>query len=262
MSSVAIEPLASREAATGAVGPLVFLAVVAWTALVHLPFYGLDGPDDAFYVEAAHLWTKGSPPYIGAFDVKAPGFFAVLAAAQLVFGASLATLRGVTILFTAIAATALYAMSRAFHGRSTAVLCAALFPILFEIYGDAAYAVLCAFTALAFLAVLSDVPPMKKAVLAGLAIGAACSVKQTAALEAIVLFAILARGTAGRGKGNALTIAAFVAVASLAPLGFLAYYAMRRDVGVSSSPTSSYSRWNARITRRMPFPSRPAFAVR
>src|SRR5271168_3176331 len=161
MSSVAIEPLASREAATGAVGPLVFLAVVAWTALVHLPFYGLDGPDDAFYVEAAHLWTKRAPPYVGAFDVKAPGFFAVLAAAQLVFGASLATLRGV--------------------------------PILFEIYGDAAYAVLCAFTALAFLAALSDLPPMKKAVLAGLAIGAACSVKQTAALEALVLMAILAR---------------------------------------------------------------------
>jgi len=86
MSSVAIEPLASREAATGAVGPLVFLAVVAWTALVYLPFYGLDGPDDAFYVEAAHLWTKGAPPYVGAFDVKAPGFFAVLAAAQLAFG--------------------------------------------------------------------------------------------------------------------------------------------------------------------------------
>jgi hypothetical protein len=51
--------------------------------------------------------------------------------------------------------TALYATSRAFHGRSTAVLCAALFPILFEIYGDAARAALCALTALAFLAPLS-----------------------------------------------------------------------------------------------------------
>ena len=230
MSSVAIGPLASREAARGAVVPLVFVAAVAWTALVYLPFYRLDGADDAFYVEAAHLWTKGAPPYVGAFDVKAPGFFAVLAAAQLVFGASLATLRGVTILFTAIAATALYAMSRAFHGRSTAVLCAALYPILFEIYGDAAYAVLCAFTALAFLAALSDVPPMKKAVLAGLAIGAACSVKQTAALEATVLLAIVVRGAVGKGKP--LTTAAFVAMASLAPLGFLAYYAMRGDVGV------------------------------
>src|ERR1700733_7547268 len=111
MSSAAIGLSASRDRSSGrsAIVPLaVFVAVAAWTALVYLPFWPLDGPDDSFYVEAAHLWTKGSPLYVGAFDVKAPGFFAVLAAAQLLFGAHLATLRGVTILFTAIAATAVF----------------------------------------------------------------------------------------------------------------------------------------------------------
>ena len=234
MSSAAIGLSASRERSSGrgAIVPLgVFVAVAAWTALVYLPFWSLDGPDDSFYVEAAHLWTRGLPPYVGAFDVKAPGFFAVLAAAQLVFGAHLATLRGVTILFTAIAATALFCMSRAFHRRSTAVLSAALFPILFEIYGDAAYAVLCGFTGLAFLAALSKLAPIRKALLAGLAIGAACSVKQTAALEALALLALIACDPAAKGK-IAGAIAAFLAAASLAPLGFFAYYAIRGDLGV------------------------------
>jgi hypothetical protein len=233
MSSSAIEISAARESASSrrSIVPLaVFVAVAAWTALVYLPFYRLDGPDDAFYVEAAHLWTRGAPLYVGAFDIKAPGFFAVLAAAQLVFGASLATLRGVTIVFTAIAATALYGMSRPFCGRVAAIVCATLFPILLEIYGDAAYAVLCGFTSLAFLAALSPLPPERKAALAGLAIGAACCVKQTAALEALVLMWIIVGSAAAEGKIK--TGATFVGFASLAPLGFLAYYTFRGDLGV------------------------------
>jgi 4-amino-4-deoxy-L-arabinose transferase-like glycosyltransferase len=210
---------------------LVFAALAAWTALVYLPFYRLDGPDDSFYVEAAHLWTRGLPLYAGAFDVKAPGFFAILAAAQLVFGANLATLRGVTIVFTALAATALYALARARSGRPAAILCAGLFPILFEIFGDAAYATLCAFTGLAFLAALSRAPLARRAALGGLAIGAACAVKQTAALEAIALMAILASDPSAEGRALKI-LGAFVACASLAPLGFAAYYAARGDFGV------------------------------
>ena len=46
---------------------------------MRLPLWRMDGLDDAFYVEVAHLWTRGLPPYLYAYDVKPPGFFALLA---------------------------------------------------------------------------------------------------------------------------------------------------------------------------------------
>ncbi len=210
---------------------VAFGVLAAWTALTNIPFYALDGADDAFYVETAHLWTKGVPPYVGAFDVKAPGFFAVLATVQVFLGASLATLRATAILSTALAAASLYRLCREFNDRAVAVLCAIVYPVLFEIFGDAAYALLCALTLLAFLAALSRQPPMRKAVLAGLAIGAACAVKQTAAFEATALLIIIASDPAVKGR-RLKAASAFLACASVAPLGFVIYYALRGDLGV------------------------------
>src|SRR5260370_36239484 len=58
---------------------LTFAAIVVWTTLVNSPFFHLEESDDAFYTLVAHFWTQGLPPYVSAFDVKAPGFFALLA---------------------------------------------------------------------------------------------------------------------------------------------------------------------------------------
>src|SRR5579863_4526518 len=41
-------------------------AALAWSILVRLPLWRMDGLDDAFYVEVAHLWTRGLPPYLYA----------------------------------------------------------------------------------------------------------------------------------------------------------------------------------------------------
>ncbi|MGD1017524.1 MAG: hypothetical protein ABR863_13980, partial [Roseiarcus sp.] len=62
-----VAALGGRPAARRA---LVVVAVVAaaliWTFLLRLPVWRIDGPDDAFYAEVAHLWTRGVLPYVGA----------------------------------------------------------------------------------------------------------------------------------------------------------------------------------------------------
>ena len=91
---------------------VVLPLLAAWAMIVSIPFFTLEGSDDGFYTEVANLWTKGSPPYVGAFDVKAPGFFALLALAQLMLGPALATLKIVATAFSALATTSLYALCR------------------------------------------------------------------------------------------------------------------------------------------------------
>ena len=103
-----------------AASPLVALLAVygialAWTLVVQLPLLHLDRIDEVFYAEVARLWTKGVVPYAGAFDVKPPGFFALVAASQSVFGPSPASVRAVAIALDAVTATALF-----FLGRSVA----------------------------------------------------------------------------------------------------------------------------------------------
>ena len=64
-------------------------------------------------------------------------------------------------------------------------------PVLTELCGDATYEALNALMLLAALAALSIKDWRTRAALAGLAIGAACTVKQTAAIEAIAIFFML-----------------------------------------------------------------------
>jgi len=204
---------------------VVYGAALAWTLLVRLPLRRMDGLDDAFYVEVAHLWSRGVLPYVGAFDVKPPGFFALVAAAQTLLGPSLDSLRAVAVAFDAVAATALYFLGRRIGAPAVGLFAAILYPILSELVtSNDAYCPLAALTILAFLAALSPLSPVKRAALTGLLIGAAGTVKQTAGFEAVALLFILlsARDGAGRRAGAAL---AFTIAAAVAPLGFLLYFA-------------------------------------
>src|SRR5271154_6721818 len=203
----------------------VYGAALAWTLLVRLPLWRMDGLDDAFYVEVAHLWTAGVPPYAGAYDVKPPGFFAILAAAQLLLGPSLDSLRTVAAGFDAVTAAALFFLGRRIGAPAVGIFAAILFPVLSELVtSNDAYCPLAALTTLAFLAAFSPLSLMKRAALSGLLIGAAGAVKQTAGFEAVALLVVLLGPPAGRGArvGAAL---AFLAAAALAPLVFLAFFA-------------------------------------
>jgi hypothetical protein len=219
-------PLARRIGGSPVVAALaVYGAALAWTVLVRLPLWRMDGLDDAFYVEVAHLWTRGALPYVGAFDVKPPGFFAILAGAQILLGPSLDSLRAVAVAFDALAAAAMFFVGRRFGGASLGLFAAILYPVLSELAtSNDAYSPLAALTILAFLAALSPLSLMKRAALAGLFIGAAGAVKQTAGFEAVALVVILLSAPESAGRRGRAALA-FALAASVAPLGFLLYFA-------------------------------------
>ena len=202
---------------------VVFPLLAAWAVIVDIPFFMVDGSDDGFYTEVANLWTKGSPPYVGAFDVKAPGFFALLALAQLMLGPALATLKIVATAFSALATTSLYTLCRRYD-RLAAFACALLYPLLTELCGDATYEALNALMLLAALTALSVKDWRSRAALAGLAVGAACTVKQTAAIEALAILVMLNHDAKTWG-GRAKAFGVFVAAAAAAPMFCFLYYA-------------------------------------
>jgi len=213
-----------------AVASAVF-ASLAWTLVVRLPLLSAYNADDAGLVGVAHLWTRGVLPYVGVFDVKPPGLFALLAAAEAIFGPTLAALRAVSISSDAVTATALFFLARRFGDTRVGVFAAILYPVLSLIaIGYDAYCPLAALTTLAFLAALSPLSPVRRAVLAGLAIGAAGAVKQTAGFEALALLAILV-GAPDAMRRRGQTALAYVATAAVAPLGFLIYFAWHGAAG-------------------------------
>jgi hypothetical protein len=196
-----------------------------WSMAIRAPLFNLDGPDESFFTEVARLWATGHPPYLTAFDVKPPGFFAVLVASQSVFGANLIALRALSVLSDGCAAVALLAIGRRLGAPRGAVFAALMYPVLSAwIMGNDCYPVLTALEALAFAAALGPLSPLARASLSGLAIGAAISVKQTAALEAVALLATIVRGGAS-GDRRLAASGAFCLGAAAIPLAFVAYFA-------------------------------------
>jgi hypothetical protein len=220
--------LAARvKLSTVAMAFAVYGAALAWTLLVRLPLWSMDGQDDAFLVEVAHLWTLGVIPYAGAYDVKPPGLFALLAAAQTLVGPGLDSLRAVAVAFDAVTATALFFLGRRFGAPAVGLFAAILFPILSELVtSNDAYCPLAALTTLAFLAALSPLSLIARVALSGLLIGAAGTVKQTAGFEAVALLFILLGASEGGGRRVGAGLV-FAGAAALAPLAFLAYFAWR-----------------------------------
>ncbi len=208
-----------------------FAALLSWTSAVRAPFLSLERSDDAFFLEVAHLWTRGVLPYVGAFDIKPPGFFAILVAAEALLGPTLRAINAASIFADAVAATALYYIGRRMGSSALGLFAALLYPFLSEtVTNNAAYAPLAAFTTLGFLAALSPLPIEKRSALAGLAIGAAFTIKQTAAFEGLALIVILMQApeAAARRIGVGL---AFVVAGAMPSLGFLIYFAAHGAAG-------------------------------
>ena len=220
-----------------ALASAVFVASLAWTLIVRLPLFRADSVDDASFVEIAHLWLRGVLPYAGVFDVKPPGLFALISAAEAVFGPRLEALRAVSISSDAVTATALFFLARRFGDMRVGVFAAILYPVLsLIVIGYDAYCPLAALTTLAFLAALSPLSLICRAVLAGLAIGAAGAVKQTAGFEAVALLAILIGAPEGVGRRGWAALAYGLGV-GVAPLGFLIYFAWHGAAGALFADT-------------------------
>jgi hypothetical protein len=233
--ALAPEP-ALRPARRFAVSPTLawlgaIFAALAWTALVRLPLWRMDGLDDAFYVEVARLWTHGLPPYLTVYDVKPPGFFALLAVAETALGPTLDALRALAVVGDAATAVALLILGRRFGAPAVGVAAALVYPLLSELVtANDAYCPLIALTTFAFVAALSRRAPVERALLAGLLIGAAGAVKQTAGFEALALIAILVGAPEAEGRRWRVA-AAFLVAAAAAPLAFLAYFAAKGGAG-------------------------------
>jgi hypothetical protein len=209
----------------------VVFAALAWAALARLPLWRMDGLDDAFYVEVARLWARGLPPYLTVYDVKPPGFFALLAVAETALGPTLDALRALAVVCDAATAVALLMLGRRFGAPAVGVAAALVYPPLSELVtANDAYCPLAALTTFAFVAALSRRPLFKRALVAGLLIGAAGAVKQTAGFEALALVAVLAGAPEAEGRRFRVA-AAFIVAAAVAPLAFLAYFAAEGGAG-------------------------------
>jgi hypothetical protein len=197
-SAVRPRAAAVNVAGTGVAGAAIasLLAIFAWTLLVNWPLLAREDADDGFFVEVGRLWAHGQFPYLHAFDIKAPGAFAAIALACALFGASLSTLKFLALAASAVAA-ALLARLAAQRDRKTAFLVAILYPPLSLVSGDIVYQLMNMALIGAFTMALSRGSGRARAIGAGLAVGCACTTKQTAALDLVII------GCAGFGTGGA-----------------------------------------------------------
>ncbi len=183
----------------GALLPLVLLLL--WTLAVRLPFFVQTDKDEFFFSVIAAEWLKGGLPYVATFDVKPPGLFFIYAVVQSLLGASQATIKGMEIVAVTLAGYGLYTLVRANGTRRAAFWVAVLFPIYtVTLAGTVAANMILQlpFLVWGFVAALNAVREgsepnarLRQALCAGLAIGAAGMVKQTAIFEAVAVFAVL-----------------------------------------------------------------------
>ena len=191
-----------------------------WTLIVGLPILRIDYPDDAFYSEAAHLWTQGLPPYLGVFDIKPPGYFALLALVQMALGPTLAAIHGLSLACDMAAAMTIYAIGRTLDAPRAGFSAAATFiPLAVFLFENEAYPPLVLAETLAFWAALHPGVDLRRAALSGLACGVAISFKQTAVLEAAALAFFFARGR------QLPAFLMFCLAMATVPLAFVAYFA-------------------------------------
>lgn len=99
----------------GAARPFLIMAGLCISAaLVRAPFLSVAGVDEAFYLVVARQWLEGTPPYVGAFDVKPPLLFGLMAFAETVFGPSLFAAKALSMAAVAITSCGIYLFGRRF----------------------------------------------------------------------------------------------------------------------------------------------------
>jgi hypothetical protein len=242
LTNFGIAPSAPQSAASAVAGTwpnngalaviLTFVLILVWSAAVRLPFYGIANGDEFFFSVVAREWLHGGLPYVDAFDIKPPGLFLIYAIAQTIFGDSYATFKGMEIVAVASGALLLFVMLRPFGAGRLAIWVAALYPVYTLAFdGTAAVNMLLQlpFVIAAFAAVAAATRDgattrrrLTGAFLAGLAIGSAGMIKQTAVFEATAAFIML--GTYGERDARLRMLALFVVGAALPALSFSAYF--------------------------------------
>jgi 4-amino-4-deoxy-L-arabinose transferase-like glycosyltransferase len=205
----------------------VSLALVAWAALVRLPF-GIApraDADAALFWLIGHGWRMGELPYLGTWDIKPPGIFLVFAFADALFGAEPFGGRVLAALAIGAGAVGLYRFGQRVLGDSRVALIAALllptYSLLFDGLANkpelfAAPFVIWGIT----LAAAAAGRSRGQLLLAGLIMGAAPMMKQTAGFEILFVTAYLA------WRHRSLpALVAFGAGLAVVPCAFALYFA-------------------------------------
>jgi hypothetical protein len=205
---------------------LPFLLILAWSCVVRLPFYGNINDDEFFFAVIAQHWLAGGLPYVSTYDVKPPGVFALYAMAQALFGESLATIKGLEIVFTALGGAGLYHLARKSGGP--ALWCSVLYPIYsLALSGvNAANLILqLPFLIFAFSALPKEGEEAApgNGFVAGFMVGVAGMIRQAVVAEALCVLVLLLWQRRERRWRCGLS---FVAGAALPALTFAAYFAL------------------------------------
>lgn len=222
MSGRTDEPIARLDLGSIGRGVPVFAVALALTTVVRLIFAAAVGEDEAFFVIVGHNWSVGLLPYAHGYDVKPPGLFLLVALAQLFFGPTIASIKALEILAVAVGAAALHGLAARHVSRPVAWWSLAVFPVV-TLYasGDILPTILiqAPFVVLAVWAVLEAGRGHGWGwlLLAGILIGAAGMIKQTALFEAVALVVLAGMG---RREGVSL-VAALVRSAAVVGAGAL-----------------------------------------
>jgi 4-amino-4-deoxy-L-arabinose transferase-like glycosyltransferase len=172
----------------------IMAGLVCCAVLARLPFVSNVGVDESYYLVVGRQWLEGTPPYAGAFDVKPPLLFALMAGAEAVFGPALLAAKALTMAAAAATACGLYLFGRRFTGAASG-LAAALFYIAASLTFGGTFSpaelLMAPFTAFGMLLGLAAACSRRARPTlllgAGLLLGAAACVKQTALFEALAL---------------------------------------------------------------------------
>ena len=116
---------------------VALVLLLAWTLALHVPALGKRGGDDPFFIEVAHLWLHGAPPYLNAFDIKPPGYFFLLALAREPCSARAQTaLNALTVFCEAATAACLWRLGRQLGAPAAGVFAAFGYPLLSQTLAD------------------------------------------------------------------------------------------------------------------------------
>jgi hypothetical protein len=122
-----VERPRSQGNSVAAGGLYVFVGLALLTALVRAGFVPNVNNDEAFYLIIGRQWLHGSLPYVGSFDVKPPGLFAAMAAAEAIFGAKIWAAKAVEIAAVTATSFGLWLIGRRFLGAAAGLVAAVLY---------------------------------------------------------------------------------------------------------------------------------------
>ena len=187
--------LSPRIAQTCAHPAAVLAGLSVLTILVRAPFNLNTGSDEAFYLVAGRQWLHGLPPYAGAFDVKPPLLFLLMAGSEALFGPTLMASKALVNAASVLTACGLYLFGLRFLGASAGIVAAILYTFASVTLGSTfatAETIMAPFTTFAMLAGFAALLerrrlPVAALLASGLLSGAAACVKQTGIFTAAPL---------------------------------------------------------------------------